>query len=204
MALAVPKVIEKCPLAVQDVDIANNGALNWLEKEAKNPEAFAVHILESLAANRFEFRDISVDLAKQYQAGNWWQAGYDVGSLVSEAVVGDAAPATHPVVAAAPASDMNGVLGWLESHRVEAPPKQPLVGLDDSSKVMVHPVKGASSSNVAAKQSHPLVAASDMNGVKGWMETHPANDMNGVIGWMEKHAPHQTEQPVKKVEETLI
>lgn len=113
MAFEVPTLVEKCPLIFKDVDIYNNGPLQWLEKEIQNPEAFGKHILASLMINGVDIGKHVLDLEKQYKAGDWWQIGYDVGSIVSEGAVGQSAPTSHPVVAA---SDMNGVLGWLEAH----------------------------------------------------------------------------------------
>ena len=37
-------------------------------------------------------RDMTRDLVQQYEAGDWWMIGSDVGSLLSEGVVGQTLP----------------------------------------------------------------------------------------------------------------
>ena len=82
----------KCPLILTDKAIYENGVLTWIEQQLANPHAFEIHIAEDILANKGDIVDKAKNAMVQYQKGDWWMVGYDLGALVSDTVVGEPAP----------------------------------------------------------------------------------------------------------------
>ena len=132
MLAVIPTVVEKCPLIMQDAEIYNTDVITWIKKQLADPKAFTEHILESFLVNRNDIQGKSKDALNQYEKGDWWMVGYDMGSLVSETVVG------HAVLPPKVAATMRSMR---LASSVPNGESLGMVGLDDSSKVMLHPVK---------------------------------------------------------------
>ena len=93
MLKVVPTLKHTCPLAFTDIDLYENGVMTWINKQLADPKAFAEHVGEDILTNKNDIVGKSKDAVAQYKKGDWWMVGYDMGSLVSESVVGK----TYPV-----------------------------------------------------------------------------------------------------------
>ena len=81
-----------CPLILTDKAIYENGVLTWIEQQLADPHAFEIKIAEDVIANKGDIVDKAKNTYVQYEKGDWWMVGYDMGAIVSDTVVGEAAP----------------------------------------------------------------------------------------------------------------
>ena len=98
MVQALPKIAEKCPTGFRDITMLADWKA-WVENQIANPKVFIEHALESLVANKGDIRSKVEDAINNYKADDFFNMGIDIGSLISEATLGNKRRGRHPSVA---------------------------------------------------------------------------------------------------------
>ena len=87
LADTIPVMMEKCPAAVRDEELVNNWQA-WIKKQISNPETLMKHVMESMMVNHNDIIGKESDMEENYKAGDWFNVGIDLGSMMSESTLG--------------------------------------------------------------------------------------------------------------------
>ena len=60
----------------------------WVKKQMANPKKFFSHVLESLLVNEGDIKSKFDDMVTNYKAGDFFNTGFDLGTLMSESTLG--------------------------------------------------------------------------------------------------------------------
>jgi len=93
----LPHFLEKCVTYYEDMQLLQNFTA-FIEKEIANPKSFVFHALESLVINHAEIESKMSDIVVNYDAGDYFNLGIDIGGLLSETTLGSEANHTHAIV----------------------------------------------------------------------------------------------------------